>query len=136
VVREVSHILLVDMTGVRVGKLLVIARAPNKNATACWKCRCDCKRIVVTYGYTLRQAQRRGKELCCQKCRNPSAPRTVPRVHKKHGKLNICEECGNMPHRVEGPPGTRCPGMGASRGKCTTIAGSDKPIVPPWRAVS
>lgn len=129
-VSEVSHILLVDMMGERVGKLTVVARAPNKNATARWECRCDCGNTVVTYGYVLRQAQHQGKVLSCNECRSPSAHRTSTKPRRKHGKLNICAECGNLPHRVKGRMGAKC------RGGCGTVKQPDKLPVPPWRSVS
>ena len=128
--REVSHILLVDMMGERVGKLLVVARAPNKNATARWECLCDCGNTIITYGYTLRQALRQGKELSCNECRSPSEHRTSTKPRRKHGKLNICEECGNMPWRVKGRMGAKC------RGGCGTVKGVEKLPVPAWKVVS
>ena len=33
---------LIDLTGMRFGKLLVIERAPNKSGRTYWKCKCDC----------------------------------------------------------------------------------------------
>jgi hypothetical protein len=123
-----SHALLVDMVGERIGKLIVIARAANRNATAYWRCRCDCGDTIILCGYNLRRAQREGKELSCATCKSP-APRVQaePRQRRRNGRLSICELCGNMPHRVERGP--ECP-------RCRTRAGADKPVVPPWRAVS
>lgn len=126
-VQAMAHVLLVDMTGERVGKLTVTARAPNRNATAHWKCRCECGRRLVVCGYMLRKAQRTGKELACAKCRAPAprVPSTKPR--RKHGRLSICVLCGNMSHRVDGPEGSECI-------RCGTIAGPERIPAPPWRA--
>lgn len=116
-----SHTLLVDMMHTVVGKLVVIARAPNKGDTARWLCLCECGEEIVMYGYVLRRAQAEGKVLGCLSCRQPRKHVEVKR--RKHGKLSICEDCGNMPHRVRTPP--KCE-------TCGTLAGEDK-ITLPWR---
>lgn len=124
-----THVLLVDMTGEKVGKLTVIARAPNRHATAHWKCRCECGRFTVICGYALRKAQRAGKQLSCASCRVP-APRTPSaKPRRKHGRLSICELCGHMPHRVKGPEGAEC-------ARCGTVKREEQMPVPPWRSAS
>ncbi len=46
---------LIDLTGQRFGRLVVIERAKNgKNRGARWICRCDCGNIKTIYGYNLR----------------------------------------------------------------------------------
>lgn len=47
---------LVDLTGQRFGRLVVIERAGSrgKSGAAAWKCRCDCGKIVVVIGRNLR----------------------------------------------------------------------------------
>lgn len=46
---------LVDLTGQRFGKLVVIERVDNaKDGTAQWLCQCDCGNVSVCYGTKLR----------------------------------------------------------------------------------
>lgn len=47
---------LIDLTGQRFGRLIVLERAENKNKDrhACWLCQCDCGNQVVVYGASLR----------------------------------------------------------------------------------
>lgn len=48
---------LIDMTGQRCGRLLVVRRVENDwQGNAMWECRCDCGREVVFRGTKLRQA--------------------------------------------------------------------------------
>jgi len=47
---------LIDRIGQRYERLIVVARAPNANATdtnARWHCKCDCGRMVLAYGQDL-----------------------------------------------------------------------------------
>lgn len=49
---------LIDLTGQRFGRLVVIERAPNrKDKRARWKCRCDCGNIVEVNGKRLRNEE-------------------------------------------------------------------------------
>lgn len=45
---------LIDLLGKRFGRLVVIAREPNKDGNAMWLCRCDCGNEVIVYGSQLR----------------------------------------------------------------------------------
>lgn len=47
-----SH--LIDMTGRRVGKLLVLRRAENQGTRAMWICKCDCGEYCIARGSELR----------------------------------------------------------------------------------
>lgn len=38
-----------DLTGQKLGKLLVLERAPNKKSWTMWKCSCDCGNEYTTY---------------------------------------------------------------------------------------
>lgn len=56
-----------DLTGQRLGKLVVTERAPSERQATCWRCRCDCGAEV-----TVRAAQlRAGRVLSCGKCDQP-----------------------------------------------------------------
>jgi len=41
---------VIDLTGDRYGRLVVISRAPNKGRRVAWRCRCDCgaERIIAS----------------------------------------------------------------------------------------
>lgn len=43
-----------DETGKKYGKLLVIERVENKGGRAFWKCQCDCGKITIVKGASLR----------------------------------------------------------------------------------
>lgn len=56
---------LIDRTGERYGRLVVVERAPNaanaKDTNARWLCQCDCGRTSIAYGQDLK----RGKVVSC-----------------------------------------------------------------------
>jgi hypothetical protein len=78
---------LVDLTGQRFGKLLVLKRAekPNnvKGTQAYWECLCDCGKIKIVMGSNLR----RGLTTSCGQCNEV----TIGRVF---GKLTVVEFVG------------------------------------------
>ena len=45
---------LVDLTGQRFGRLVVIERAASKGGHATWKCKCDCGKVLTVVGYSLK----------------------------------------------------------------------------------
>ena len=46
---------LIDLTGMRFGTWLVLARSENRNGTPHWECVCDCGEKRVVYGHGLRR---------------------------------------------------------------------------------
>jgi len=46
---------LIDMTGQRFGRLVVIERAENKGHETAWLCRCDCGKKAIVIGRNLRR---------------------------------------------------------------------------------
>jgi hypothetical protein len=57
---------LIDITGMRFGKLTVLKKAINTKGTdAVWECICDCGTKLIIHGSTLRKGQ-----ISCRKCRN------------------------------------------------------------------
>ena len=50
---ETSRRKLIDLTGRRFGKLVVIERAENVGKRIKWKCQCDCGKQTVVYGENL-----------------------------------------------------------------------------------
>lgn len=60
---------LIDKTGERYGRLIVIAQAPHKGRRIAWLCRCDCGRDAVVVSHRLRA---RGTKSCgCAKIMPP-----------------------------------------------------------------
>lgn len=45
---------LIDLTGQRFGRLIVLEKAPSKNKKVYWKCQCDCGNIIETRGDRLK----------------------------------------------------------------------------------
>lgn len=45
---------LIDLTGQRFGRLVVLARAENKGSKVQWLCKCDCGKLTITLGDSLR----------------------------------------------------------------------------------
>ena len=57
---------LIDLTGQRFGRLVVLERARNSSqGTAMWRCQCDCGNITVVRSYLLKKG--RTKSCGCQK---------------------------------------------------------------------
>lgn len=56
---------LVDETGTRHGRLLVIGRGPNRRTSARWLCRCDCGNVVLVEGTQLRGTGERPGVVSC-----------------------------------------------------------------------
>ena len=64
---------LIDLTGMRFGKLLVIERAPNKSGRTYWKCKCDCGAEKEVRGSSLSGSR---PTQSCGKCTNPNVAQT------------------------------------------------------------
>ena len=64
---------LIDITGRRFGRLLVIERAENKHQLTYWRCRCDCGNIVEIYSPYLRN----GIQKSCGCARHTPASHTT-----------------------------------------------------------
>ena len=71
---------LIDLTGKRFGRLLVVEKSESKNGYAAWLCRCDCGNEKIISGNELRK----GKAKSCGCLRKEVATKTFI----KHGKTN------------------------------------------------
>lgn len=94
---------IIDRTGLRYGKLVVISRAPNKSekdTNARWHYRCDCGKESIAYGGDLE----RGKVKSCG-CIGKERIAAIGREHKKHGmsKTNYYRNWRAMLNRCEDP---------------------------------
>lgn len=58
VARDAGKNNVIDITGQRFGRLIVISRAPGRRGnSALWRCRCDCGGEIVTSGAALKSGQ-------------------------------------------------------------------------------
>jgi hypothetical protein len=67
---------LIDMTGRRCSRLLVLSRAANESTLAAWLCRCDCGTLTTVSGKSLR----RHNTTSCG-CAQREIARTANRTH-------------------------------------------------------
>lgn len=50
---------LIDLTGKRYGRLVVLARAENRGKNVAWECLCDCGKTVIVVGNYLKNGDTR-----------------------------------------------------------------------------
>ena len=80
-----------DLTGLRVGKLLVVDQAGrDKDNKVLWKCKCDCGNEIIVDGHRL--TRKNQKKTSCGKCIKPNfKPRYKNLVGMKFGELEVIE---------------------------------------------
>lgn len=95
-----------DITGERFGRLVALKHVGSENNRALWMCVCDCGKVVVTSGFSLRQGEKKScgclhKEVSAE---NGRKSRDCIRKHSgSHEKLyyvwrsmrNRCSSIGN-----------------------------------------
>lgn len=106
---------LIDLTGQRFDKLVVLEKAPSRKRHVYWKCQCDCGNICEVSGEFLRR-KNIPRDCGCTKQKNIKAKRIEEKnnwlVGKQFGKLTVCKptserinrsivweckcECGNI----------------------------------------
>jgi hypothetical protein len=89
---------LIDLTGQRFGKLVVLGKAPGRaNSTnAFWKCKCDCGNEIVTLGLCLRK----GETTSCGCYRKEISQKKMTKHGMCHSRLahiwyQMRERCSN-----------------------------------------
>ena len=94
---------IIDMTGQRFGKLLVLERDPqNRGGKACWICQCDCGTVKSVLGTSLRQ----GKTTSCGCGIAQAAATRGSRLEgQRFGRLVVIEDSGE---RVNGKKVWKC----------------------------
>lgn len=45
---------LIDLTGKKIDRLMIVGRAPNSKSGTCWYCKCDCGNECVASSHTLK----------------------------------------------------------------------------------
>ena len=73
---------LIDLTGQRFGRLVVISRVANRGNMSVWRCQCDCGNITDVYGNNLR----RGYTKSCGCYRHECEIQRVENQLKTHGE--------------------------------------------------
>ena len=83
---------LIDETGNRYGKLVVLSRAKdNKSNRPAWLCQCDCGRQTIVGVGNLRG----GTTISCGCFRNQII-RSVDEAGKRHGRLTVIKKAGSL----------------------------------------
>ena len=74
---------LIELTGRRFGRLVVLERAPYNDGQnkSVWTCRCDCGKVINVSGYHLR----RGKTQSCGCYRHEMASQRYKKIGTTHG---------------------------------------------------
>lgn len=78
---------LIDLTGQRFGRLLVIKRVFNQKKGTYWLCQCDCGNYKEVYGGDLKNG--RTKSCGCLRKEILSEKKTIDLSGQKFGKLNV-----------------------------------------------
>lgn len=83
---------LIDLTGQKIDKLLVLEKAPAHNKHVWWKCQCDCGNICEKSGEYLR-SDVRPRDCGCSKLKNIKKKKAEERYNKlvgqKFGRLLV-----------------------------------------------
>lgn len=69
---------LIDLTGQRFGRLVVLARAENKGSNVQWLCKCDCGRETTVFGCHLKA----GNTLSCG-CLHKEVTSNIHSTHRR-----------------------------------------------------
>lgn len=78
---------IIDLTGMKFGRLLVLCRAESKGKYACWKCKCDCGKEVIIKGDHLRRWST--KSCGCYKSECDSERRFRDLTSQRFGRLIV-----------------------------------------------
>lgn len=89
---------LIDMRGMKFGRLTVLEKAPSTGGQAEWICKCDCGNIKKVKGGHLRNGV---IQSCgCLNKELTSKARTVDLLGKRFGKLTVMEYAGSKKGRA------------------------------------
>ena len=79
---------LIDLTGQRFGRLVVMERAGVKNKVASWLCKCDCGKMKIINGQSLRK----GYTQSCGCLRKETSPENGKRTAKHNGRSRLKQQ--------------------------------------------
>jgi len=98
---------LIDLTGQRFGRLVVLERAENaKDGSICWKCKCDCGKIIVTRANSLRMNRTKSCGCLQKEYFKTSHKESKTKFYKLwHGIIERCENSTNGSYKNYGAKG-------------------------------
>lgn len=89
---EINVAKLIDLTGQKIDKLLVLGKAPSKARHTYWKCQCDCGNICEVSGEYLKR-KNLPRDCGCSKVKNIKKKESEAKrnylVGKRFGKLTV-----------------------------------------------
>ena len=88
---------LIDLTGQRFGKLVVIARAGSQKRDATWHCLCDCATRRIVRGHSLRVP---GSTRSCGRLRNQPSTKAFDLTGERFGRLTDLARDGHRGGKV------------------------------------
>ncbi len=89
-----SKNMLIDLAGLRFGRLVVLNREPNKGIQPMWHCLCDCGNELVVQGVSLRRGDTRSCGCYC-KDRNTET-KLINLVGQKFNYLTVVSRAKNI----------------------------------------
>ena len=99
---------VIDLTGRRFGRLVVLKRAPPdskyNNTKALWLCQCDCGKIVTTIGINLRK----GNTKSCGCLRKENIYNLGNLAGQRFGRLTVLERVPRPPYYADTCAWWRC----------------------------
>lgn len=120
--QEKSSSKAIDLTGCRIGRLVVIKRAERKNNRTYWECKCDCGNTITIQTSELTYAIKNNKvKSCgCYKDELTSERFSLDLQGKRFGMLTVVERVGTRVYN----DGTK-----HSEWKCVCDCGNEKIVV-------
>lgn len=88
---------LIDLTGKRFGRWMVLSKAPSKNRMVYWNCQCDCGTIRAVKGASLRNGESQScgclhKEIAKQTCTNIGRQNKKDLTGQTFGHLTVLND--------------------------------------------
>ena len=89
---------LIDLTGQRFDKLIVLEKAESRNRHVYWKCKCDCGRECEVSGESLRRTNQAHDCGICELKKTKQEEKRIQKktylIGKKFGKLTVIKNTG------------------------------------------
>lgn len=99
-IRQRSDEKIIDLTGKRFGKLVVLEKQGYRGHCITWKCRCDCGNETIVFGGALRD----GTTKSCGCLRHQESPRIIDIRGMKFGMLTVIDKSES----INGEAAWRC----------------------------
>lgn len=114
---------LIDRTGLRYGRLTVMARAgASSDGHALWACRCDCGAECLVQSNNFRTGKQKGTQSCgCLRSEVSSAPKkpwNVGTTYQNHGNEQVFKNRKAWANAVRRARGVACERCGWDKARC------------------